>query len=233
MTIVRFLTALMLSAAMVFLAGADTASAQETSEDRSVSIEFDVGDHDAAQGDWPITVVRVSGDLDVGELFVVELRDSAGAVLWAGQAEYRSPTTSVTVDRFIAVGDVEEAAIGQRMPTTTLPPEQPEPVEPGEASDMIEESEPDDVDDPDVAGDVVTIPPPLSGDLFDQAIAQASPTPGVRGDMVTQPNPDVVQQGSGLSGAGQLALSMVVAVVFVAILFRTPLPAATTQRWRK
>jgi hypothetical protein len=197
------------------LVAAGPAAAQS---ERGVSIEFDVGDHDAAQGDWPITVVRVSGDLDVGELFVVELRDGAGAVLWAGQADYQPPTTSVTVDRFIAVGDVEEAAIGQRMPATTLPPD---PVDP------------DEVDDPDVAGDVVTIPPPLSGDPFDQAIAQASPTPGVRGDMVTQPSPDVVQQGSGLSGAGQLALSMVIAVVFVAILFRTPLPAATTQRWRK
>jgi hypothetical protein len=215
------------------LVAAGPAAAQS---ERGVSIEFDVGDHDAAQGDWPITVVRVSGDLDVGELFVVELRDGAGAVLWAGQAEYQPPTTSVAVDRFVAVGDVEEAAIGQRMPTNTLPPEQPEPVEPGEPSDPVEESEPDEVDEPDVAGDVagdvVTIPP-LSGDPFDQAIAPVTPTPGVRGDMVTQPNPDVVQQGSGLSGAGQLALSMVVAVVFVAILFRTPLPSATTQRWRK
>jgi hypothetical protein len=228
----RFLLPAAVACAVVALCGAPAAAQSE----RAVSIEFDVGDHDAARGDWPITVVRVSGALDVGELFVVELRDGAGAVLWAGQAEYQPPTTSVAVDRFIAVGDVEEAAIGQRMPTTTLPPEQPEPVEPGEPIEEVEEveeSEPDEVDDPDVAGDVVTIPPPLSGDPFDQATAPATPTPGVRGDMVTQPSPDVVQQGSGLSGAGQLALSMVVAVVFVAILFRTPLPAATTQRWRK
>ena len=37
----------------------------------------------------------------------------------------------------------------------------------------------------------------------------------------------------GGGGAGQLALSMVMAVLLVAIVFRTPLPSATTQRWTK
>jgi hypothetical protein len=182
----------------------------QTAEDRPVSIEFDVGDHDAARGDWPITVVRVSGDLDVGELFVVELRDGDGAVLWAGEAVYRPPTTSVAVDQFVAVGDVEEAAIGQRLPPTTLPaPDEPEAPVP--------------IEEPEVAREVVTMPDPPQ-----EAV---SPTPRVRGDVVTRPEP--VPQGNGFGGAGQLALSMVIAVVFVAILFRTPLPSATTMRWRK
>ena len=50
---------------------------------------------------------------------------------------------------------------------------------------------------------------------------------------MTRPVLPIPQQGSGLGGAGQLALSMVIAVVFVAILFRAPLPAATSVRWRK
>ncbi|HSP04275.1 MAG TPA: hypothetical protein VLR27_12270, partial [Acidimicrobiales bacterium] len=189
-------------------------------EERPVKIDFEVGDFDSAEGDWPITVVNVSGDLEPDEVVVVELRDGDGEIVWAGEGVFSPPTTSVTVDSFVAVGDVDEAAIGQRMPeettTTTAPPE------------------------PVVAGNVVTnpttTPPPsstTSPPTTTEAIEPPAPPPTVEGDVTATPEPELPQQGSGLGGAGQLALSMVIAVVFVAILFRAPLPAATTQRWRR
>ena len=191
----------------------------QTQPDRPVTIDFEVGDFDSDRGDWPITVVNVRGDLEPDEVFVVELRDGDGEVVWAGEGVFSPPITSVTVDSFVAVGDVDEAAIGQRLPeettTTTAPPE------------------------PAVAGNVVTNPttslPPSSSTLpptTTEATDPAAPPPTVEGDVTVTPEPDLPQQGSGLGGAGQLALSMVIAVVFVAILFRAPLPAATTQRWR-
>ena len=45
--------------------------------------------------------------------------------------------------------------------------------------------------------------------------------------------PEVEWSAGGGAGGGQLALSMVLAVLLVAIVFRTPLPSATTQRWTR
>jgi hypothetical protein len=53
----------------------------------------------------------------------------------------------------------------------------------------------------------------------------------VEGVQIQPPTVDFSASGSG--GGGQLALSMVMAVLLVAIVFRTPLPSATTQRWTK
>lgn len=51
---------------------------------------------------------------------------------------------------------------------------------------------------------------------------------------VVQIEPPTVEWGaSGGGGGGQLALSMVMAVLLVAIVFRTPLPSATSQRWTR
>jgi hypothetical protein len=212
----RLVTALALVAA-VLTSGIEGASAQD---ERPVTIDFEVGDFDSSRGDWPITVVNISGDLEPDEVFVVELRDGDGGIIWAGEGVFSPPTTSVTVDSFVAVGGVDEAAIGQRMPeettTTTAPP------------------------DPVVAGNVVTnptTPPPPSSTTVPSTTTETSeppaPPPTVEGDVTSTPDDPLPQQGSGLGGAGQLALSMVIAVVFVAILFRTPLPSATTQRWRR
>lgn len=207
----RTLTALLLALCGLL---ASPAGAQV---ERNVTIDFEVGDFDPTEGDWPITVVNVSGDLDADEVFVVELRDGDGEIVWAGEGVFSPPTTSVTVDSFVAVGDVDEAAIGQRLPeeatTTTAVPE------------------------PEVAGDVVTNPPSrISTAPSTTPPSPPTPTeptaPTVEGDVTVAPDP-LPRQGSGLVGAGQLALSMVIAVIFVAILFRTPLPSATTQRWRR
>jgi hypothetical protein len=188
--------------------------------ERNVTIDFEVGDFDSSEGDWPITVVSVSGDLEPDEVFVVELRDGEGGVVWAGEGVFSPPTTSVAVERFVAVGDVHEAAIGQRLPE-----------EAATTTDLAE---------PEVAGDVVTNPPSrISTAPSSTPPSPAAPTdpqtpaPTVEGDVTVAPDASLPRQGSGLGGAGQLALSMVIAVVFVAILFRTPLPSATTQRWRR
>jgi hypothetical protein len=197
---------------------APSAAAAQAPAERDVRIEFEVGDFDAARSDWPITEVLVSGDLDVGETFVVELRDGDGGIIWAGEDEYSPPQTIVAVDTFVAVGDVEEAAIGQRLPV-----EPPPEIEP--AVDPVATQEPE------VAAVVTTIAP---DDPVPVVVPpDPAPTPDVAADVVSRPDPPLPQQGSGLGGAGQLALSMAIAVVFVAILFRTPLPAATTMRWRK
>jgi hypothetical protein len=45
--------------------------------------------------------------------------------------------------------------------------------------------------------------------------------------------PEVFHSGGGGARSGQLALSMVVIVALFAILFRTPLPSASTQRWTR
>jgi len=157
---------------LVIVGVAAPAGAQTADEERGVTIEFDVGDFDAEEGDWPVTVVYVTGDLEAGQAFTVELRGPSGDVVWSGTDTFDGSTTSLAVEEFVAVGDVTEAAISQALP--------------------------------DVAGDVVT-----------------------------RPVPEVLQQGGGGGGGGQLALSMVVAVILVAILFRSPLPSATTQRWTK
>lgn len=200
---------------LVTCATVGPASAQEP-PDRAVTIEFDVGDFDAGEGDWPITAVIVSGDLEPGEPILVELRDADDAVLWSAVADYQPPATTIAVEPFVAVGDVEETAIAQATPPQTTVPE--------------------------VAGDAVTPPaPPSPRAAADDPVPDApgastpqptTPPPAVEGDVVDRPQ-DLLQRGNGWGGAGQLALSMVIAVVFVAILFRTPLPSASTQRWRR
>jgi hypothetical protein len=214
--------ALLLS--MLVLVWPSPAHAQ-TVDERAVTIDFEVGDFDSSEGDWPITVVNVSGDLEPDEGFVVELRDGDGEIVWAGEGVFSPPTTSVTVDSFVAVGDVDEAAIGQRLPEepatiTTNPP--PEPVVAGNV-----------VTNPTTPSTAVPAAAPGAPAAPGTTEVPAPPPPTVEGDVTAAPDAPLPQQGSGLGGAGQLALSMVIAVVFVAILFRTPLPSATTQRWRR
>lgn len=165
--------AALIAGTVVLVSGVPAGAQGAPEEEGGVTIEFDVGDYDAEEGDWPITVVYVTGDLDDGEPFTVELLASDATVLWSGTDTFTAPTTAVTVDEFLAVGDVTEAAISQALPE-------------------------------------------------------------VAGEVVTRPEVEVLQQGSGGGGgSGQLALSMVVAIILVAILFRTPLPSASTQRWTK
>jgi hypothetical protein len=166
MTVFRILSAAFLTVTLT----AGPAGAQAP-EDR-VDVTFDVGDFDGERGDWPITVVYVAGDLAEGEPFTVVLTGEDGTVVWSATEPFTAPVTAVTVDRFVAVGDVVEAGLSQSLP--------------------------------EVAGDVVERPPP-----------------------------EVLSQGAGGGGSGQLALSMVLAVILVAIVFRTPLPSQTSQRWTK
>lgn len=135
-----------------------------------VEISFDVGDFDPTVGDWTIDAVVVSGDLEDGIGFTIEVTGASGEVLWSATQPFDAPVTRIPVPVAVAVADVADAGVSQGITA--------------------------------VAG--VQVEPPT-----------------------------VDWSASGGGGAGQLALSMVMAVLLVAIVFRTPLPSATTRRWTK
>ncbi len=183
------------------------AGAQTVEAERNVDITFEVGNFDGARGDWPITIVHVSGALDEGQPFTVELKGADGSVLWSDTATFTAPTTSFAVVPFVAVGEVVEAGIAQAQP-------KPQPVVEGAQTER----------------------PPPSVTTPRTTTTPETPTtspPEVAGEQTGQPPVVIDNQGAGGSGSGQLALSMVMSVVLVALLFRTPLPSATSQRWTK
>jgi hypothetical protein len=63
------------------------------------------------------------------------------------------------------------------------------------------------------------------------AAGVSQPQTEVEGVQVERPA--VTWSAAGGGGSGQLALSMVMAVIVVAIVFRSPLPSASTQRWTR
>jgi hypothetical protein len=67
------------------------------------------------------------------------------------------------------------------------------------------------------------------------AVASAGVEQGLTIVEGVQIEPPVVEwsAGGGGAGGGELALSMVLAVLLVAMVFRTPLPSASVQRWTK
>jgi hypothetical protein len=67
------------------------------------------------------------------------------------------------------------------------------------------------------------------GALADAGVSQ--PQTVVAGVQIERP--EVTWSAAGSGGSGQLALSMVLAIIVVAVVFRTPLPSASTQRWTK
>jgi hypothetical protein len=71
--------------------------------------------------------------------------------------------------------------------------------------------------------------PVAVADVASAGVAQ--PQPIVGGVVIERPEVDWSASGGG--GSGQLAMSMVMAVIVVAIIFRSPLPSASTQRWTK
>ena len=168
---VKHVLLLFVVAGLALVSAAAPAAAQDGAEG-DVEITFDTGDFDSEQGDWPITVVYVSGEMQAGEPFTVELTGADGAVLWSATEIFTAPTTTFAVVPFVPVGAVTGAGVSQ-------------------------------------------------------AVAE------VAGDTVERRPPEVLSQGAGGGGGGTLALSMVLAVVLVAIVFRTPLPSASSQRWTK
>lgn len=164
----RLLIALMAGSVAVLTPA--PASAQEEPPIGQVDISFEVGDYAPRLDDWVVDVVVVTGDLEVGAPFTVELRDSTGGVLWSGTQSFAGDPTRIVVDRPIAVGKLADAGVSQ--PQTVV------------AGVQIE-------------------------------------------------RPEVTWSASGSGGSGQLALSMVLAIIVVAVVFRTPLPSASTQRWTR
>jgi len=148
------------------------ASAQDEGDEiiGNVEISFDVGEFDPVEEDWTIDVVEVSGELQDGVDFTVELTGEDGEVVWSATERFTAPVTRIDVTTPVTVGAVVDAGVSQGITA--------------------------------VAG--VQIEPPV-----------------------------LEWKGGGGGGGGQLALSMVMTVLLVAMVFRTPLPSATTQRWTK
>jgi hypothetical protein len=67
------------------------------------------------------------------------------------------------------------------------------------------------------------------GDVAQAGISQ--PDVAVAGVQIERP--EVTWSAAGGGGSGQLALSMVLAIIVVAVVFRTPLPSASSQRWTR
>jgi hypothetical protein len=67
-------------------------------------------------------------------------------------------------------------------------------------------------------------------DVAEAGVSQ--PLTIVAGVQIERPEVTWSASGGG-GGSGQLALSMVLAIIVVAVIFRTPLPSASTQRWTR
>jgi hypothetical protein len=134
-----------------------------------VTISFDVGPYDPELGDFRVEAVEVAGEAHGPQAVTVELRDADGDVLWSTVTTLTPPSTTLTVDRPVAVGAVASAGLSQPVPVV-------------EAAQVV---------------------------------------------------PEVNHTTEGGGGSGQLALSMVVIIALVALVFRTPLPSASTARWTR
>jgi hypothetical protein len=203
------LTALVAVTALALVLPA-TASAQEPADDevRAAEISYEIGDFDGEQDDWPIVAVEVRGTLDTEQSVTVELW-GADERLWMGTVGVTQPVTRLEVIPFVAIGDLVEVGIWQQLTPVEsieiLPPGTPEPPPP----DPPEEPE-------------------------DEVIEEADlPPTDVVGERLERADVEILGGASGGSGSGQLALSMILAIVVLAIVFRTPLPSSSTQRWTK
>lgn len=181
----------------------------------------------------PQTTIEVGTFVAVGDVEEAGIAQRQPGNGTTPTTEPTSPTTQPTTP-----------TTGPTTPTTEPTTPTTDPPDPTDPTDPVDPTGPLTTVAPAVGGDQVVNELDLDddGDVDedDQAIAdaqdppQSDTAPEVEGDVITQPGADTpVSQGNGFGGAGQLALSMVVAVIFVAILFRSPLPSATTTRWRK
>jgi hypothetical protein len=150
-------------------AGAQDAPVDAPDVALGVTISFDVGPYDPELGDFRVEAVEVAGEAHGPQAVTVELRDADGDVLWSTVTTLTPPSTTLTVDRPVAVGAVASAGLSQPVPVV-------------EAAQVV---------------------------------------------------PEVNHTTEGGGGSGQLALSMVVIIALVALVFRTPLPSASTARWTR
>jgi hypothetical protein len=204
------LAALAATAAIALLTAPAPAGAQPLDDDevRQVDVSYEVGAFDSARGDWPIVAVEVRGDLDPQQPVTVELW-GAGEQLWMGTVRVTAPVTRLEVTPFVAVGDLVEVGIWQELTQV--------------AGVQIERPQ-ETVLPPDVPED----------DPVEEAEEEIAPAgPEVGGIEMGGNRAEVLRSGPGGGGSGQLALSMILAVTIVAIIFRSPLPSASSQRWTR
>lgn len=211
-----------LLAPLLVVLAAGPAAAQEEENRGSVDVSYDIGPYDSSARDWPVAVVEVRGQLTEGDDFTVALTGDAGTI-WTATVPYLSPVTRVEVDEFVGVGELTGVSISQEFEIVTtieiideveqLPPQAEVEVQ-AEAQAEAE-----------AGGTIAGLPPPPAPpEVVERGVEP--PTP-----VQVNPPPEVLGGGSGRD-SGQLAVSVIVSLVVLVLVFRTPLPAASTQRWR-
>ncbi len=217
----RLLGALGCSLFLVVLA-AGPAAAQEENRG-SVDVSYDIGPYDGPAGDWPVALVVVRGDLVAGDDFTVALTGDAGTI-WSATVPYQSPVTRIEVDEFVGVGELTGVSISQAFEIVTVI----------EIADEVDEPDPEPptagVPDPEPDVAVIEFQPPTPLPAPDVTETAGGPTSTPGPGAVNRPA-EVLGGGSGRD-SGQLAVSVIISLIVVVLAFRTPLPAASPQRWR-
>jgi hypothetical protein len=160
---------------LLLVAGMAPAGAQESTSSTEVKaptkadVAIDLGDYDASIGDWTVSGLQVTGDMELDTEFTVKLTSNSGRELFSATVKYTGPGMRIPVDRGVAVRDVDNVAFSSNL---------------------------------------------LAGELITPELGENS-----------------LQGGGG--STGQVATSMALVMIVAVILFRTPLPAAATQRWTK
>jgi hypothetical protein len=80
---------------------------------------------------------------------------------------------------------------------------------------------------------VVLSPEPFEPSNPSQGSPLEVEAPAKVGDVTVAPRDAEVLSHAAGGGSGQLAVAMVLVVIVLVVLFRTPLPSATSQRWTK
>jgi hypothetical protein len=205
-----------LAAVAVVLVAAVPAAAQVV-EGAGVEVDFEVGGFDPTAGDFTVdAVVVTAADLDVGELFVIELQTAAGFVLWAGQADWDGGPMRFDLDRLVMVGDVEVVVVGQRTPPISVQTLAPTTTPRTSAAPTTVEL-------------TTTTGGPTS--------TTAAPTTSAPPTTPPSPSPPTAQilsaTAGGGSGGGTVTVSVILAIIVLALVFRLPMFAGATPRWRK
>jgi hypothetical protein len=183
-----------------------------------VDINFDIGEYDATRNDWPIETVIVTGDLRDGVPFVVELLGPGDVVVWSAEVDFEAPQTRIPVDGWVGVAEVTRAGVAQEeagidtlgtTTTTAAPPLAP-----------------------------TSSPPTTARATTTSSVSTTTPTTTTETTEPRTPRSEVPAEilgtaaGGGNAG-GRVALSVILAAVVLALVFRLPLPFASTPRWRK
>jgi len=196
-----------LAAATLLLLTASSAAAQ-TSDSIPAEVRFEIGAFSAANNDWPITAVLLSGGLLDGKRAAVTLEGANGVTLWEGEADFTAPVTRIPVDQLVRVADVVRVSLAQEGFTVATGP-------------VITET-------PGVTPTPAAVTPAPAAVVPPTEIGPGM-APEVRAQIIERPIPlhksATVGEAAfrGNSAGPKLAVSLVVLLVVFAIVFRLPL----------